>query len=688
MLYTNRLLSETSPYLQQHAHNPVDWYPWGDEALQKARLEDKPILVSIGYSSCHWCHVMERESFEDVQVAEFMNQHFINIKIDREERPDLDHVYMDALQAMTGSGGWPLNVFLTPDLKPFYGGTYFPPVKLHNRSSWREILFAISQTFKEKRAEVETQANQLVQHLKDANSFGLAQKQVLDLPAEELFIKRQADVMFANIMQSADAVWGGFGKAPKFPQTFTIRYLLQYYYFTQNQTALKQACLSLDKMIDGGIYDQVGGGFARYSTDTEWLAPHFEKMLYDNALLVIVLSDAYKITKQERYKTAITETLQFIEREMTSSVYGFYSALDADSEGGEGKYYTWTKKEVEELLKEDADLFCSFYDISGEGNWEHVNIPRIVQSRDEFCAVHKLNTDVFDSVMKNCLLKLLKARNKREKPLLDDKIILGWNALMNSAYSKAFAATGIEAYRTTAINNMEFLLKTFQNGEGVFSHVYKDGQAKHSAFLDDYAFLIQSLIHLQEITSNTVWLEKAKDLVTVVIRFFSEPDSDYFCFTPNSQPDMIVRKKEVYDGATPSGNAVMAANLLYLGTVYDTPEWKKQSVRMLDGLKETVVKYPGSFGVWSALYLNMIDGLNELAVVGMDFAEKREALLAFFLPDVILQSGEKEDSKFPLLAGKTPPFGETLIYLCRNYSCQSPTPYPLKIKELLSFKGI
>lgn len=688
MQYTNRLASESSPYLQQHAHNPVDWFPWGDEALQKARQEDKPILVSIGYSSCHWCHVMERESFEDVNTAELMNQHFINIKIDREERPDLDHIYMDALQAMTGSGGWPLNVFLTPDLKPFYGGTYFPPVKMHNRASWTEVLSAISKAFTERREEIENQAEQLVKHIKDANSFGLTQKPMLALPAEELFIKRQADVMFANIMQSADTIWGGFGKAPKFPQTFTIRYLLQYYYFTQNKTALQQACLSLDKMIEGGIYDQVGGGFARYSTDAEWLAPHFEKMLYDNALLVMAMSDAYKITRHERYKTAIIETLDFIEREMTSPENGFYSALDADSEGVEGKYYTWSKKEIDELLGEDAALFCSFYDISEDGNWEHVNIPRIKQEVNAFCVTHLLDVAAFDSRMKSCCSKLLEARNKRIRPLLDDKIILGWNALMNSAYSKAFAALGIEDYRKKAIDNMDFLLNAFQTDEGTFAHVYKSGEAKHPAFLDDYAFLIQSLIHLQEISSLTNYLEKAKDLADLVIRHFSEPETGYFYFTPNYQPDIIVRKKEIYDGATPSGNAVMAFNLLYLGTIYDNQDWKNQSIKMLDGLQEIVIQYPGSFGVWATLYLALVDGLNELAVIGKEFATKRDEILGIYLPDIVLQAAPEEDRKFPLLAGKTPPFAETLIYLCRNYSCQTPTPEPLKIKEVLSFKGI
>jgi len=444
MQHTNRLAKENSPYLLQHAHNPVDWYPWGDEALQRAKAEDKPILVSIGYSSCHWCHVMERESFEDETTAAIMNQHFVNIKIDREERPDLDHVYMDALQAMTGSGGWPLNIFLTPELKPFYGGTYFPPVKVHNRGSWKDVLSGVSTAYNERRSEIEAQANELLAHLENANSFGIEKGLSIDIPVEELFLQKHADEMFANIMQTADKEWGGFGRAPKFPQTFTIRYLLQYYHFTGNNEALEQACLSLDKMIEGGIYDHVGGGFARYSTDTEWLAPHFEKMLYDNALIVMALSEAYQLTKKELYKKTIIETLRFVENQMTSAEYGFYSALDADSEGVEGKYYTWTKAEVDEILKQNSYLFCRYYDITDHGNWEEVNIPRTKKAAEVFCAENGLDTVVFYEQMEKCLQQLLFEREKRTRPLLDDKLILSWNALMNSAYSKAFAALGIE----------------------------------------------------------------------------------------------------------------------------------------------------------------------------------------------------------------------------------------------------
>jgi uncharacterized protein len=686
MNFSNRLIKETSPYLLQHAHNPVDWFPWGDEALQKAKEEDKPILISIGYSSCHWCHVMERESFEDVTTANIMNQHFINIKIDREERPDLDHIYMDAVQAMSGSGGWPLNVFLTPDLKPFYGGTYYPPVRAYNRSSWKEVLHGIVLAFKEKRSEIMEQATELTNHMQNANSFGTDKAFSIDLPKEELFFQKQANDMFDAVMKNADRSFGGFGNAPKFPQTFTINYLLQYYFFTKSAEALQQACLSLDKMIEGGIYDHVGGGFARYSTDAEWLAPHFEKMLYDNALLVCSLSDAYQLTHKQSYFRAIQETLLFVEREMTSPENGFYSALDADSEGVEGKYYTWTKQEVDAVLGNNAELFCSFYDITDHGNWEEVNIPRIKTPAPDFCRHHLLNEAEFDTQMKSCLQQLYVHRNKRIRPLLDDKIILSWNALMNTAYSKAFAATGNEAYRKKAIANMEFLLQAFGSDKDVsLQHVWKNNTAKFPAFLDDYAFLIQALLQLQEITSNFYYIEKAGQLTEYVISAFSEDETGYFFYTPQGQQDIIFRKKEVYDGAVPSGNAVMSSNLYQLGILFNRPEWVNRSVLMLGALSQPIIRYPSSFGVWAAHMLNLIYNYNEIAVVGKDYEEARDKLLELYIPGKILQAAADQVQSWPLLANKRNSQNCSFYYLCTNYSCKQPVQttadFYLLIKE-------
>jgi len=399
-MHSNRLINETSPYLLQHAHNPVDWYPWGEEALQKAKQANKPILVSIGYAACHWCHVMERESFEDEITAAFMNDHFINIKIDREERPDLDHIYMDAVQAMTGSGGWPLNVFLTPEAKPFYGGTYFPPVAAFNRMSWKDVLSAVQKAYSEKKDEIRSQAENLTEHLSASNSFGIEKPG--QTKSETVFLQENLNSIAEHILQQADTQWGGFGRAPKFPQTFSIQFLLRHYHFTKDEKALKQALLSLDRMIYGGIYDQMGGGFARYSTDNEWLAPHFEKMLYDNALLIGVLSEAYQLTKSELYADTIHHCMQFIEREMLSTENGFYSALDADSEGVEGKFYTWNKTEIELLLKEDAALFCDLYGVHENGNWEHTNILWVKESFEIFAAKKGIDLAEMKIKINNC----------------------------------------------------------------------------------------------------------------------------------------------------------------------------------------------------------------------------------------------------------------------------------------------
>ena len=436
---TNHLIIETSPYLLQHAHNPVDWYPWGETALQKAKELNKPILVSIGYSACHWCHVMERESFENETAAKIMNEHFINIKIDREERPDLDHIYMDAVQAMSGGGGWPLNVFLTPDAKPFFGGTYFPPVKAFNRSSWTDVLQGIAEAWKERKNEIESQAENLVAYLQQSNGFGQT-KNAVHIPEEENKFKEQCHHIFQTIMKTADKEWGGFGNAPKFPQTFVIQYLLQYHYFTNNKEALQQALLSIDKMLQGGIYDHIGGGLARYSTDKEWLAPHFEKMLYDNALLINVMCDAYQITGDKNYENAIRKTIAFVQEELMNTEGGFYAALDADSEGEEGKYYVWQKEEIDAILGNDATIFCNYFDVTNEGNWEEKNILRILKPLDEFVKEQGIDKAQFEQKIKESLQSLFHKRNERIKPQLDDKIILSWNALILTALCKAAAA--------------------------------------------------------------------------------------------------------------------------------------------------------------------------------------------------------------------------------------------------------
>ena len=658
-MHTNKLINETSPYLLQHAHNPVNWFPWNDEALNRAKNENKPILVSIGYAACHWCHVMERESFENEETAAIMNENFINIKIDREERPDLDHIYMDAVQAMTGSGGWPLNVFLTPEGKPFYGGTYFPPQRAFNRPSWKEILLSVSQAFKERRHEIDAQAENLTEHLTQSNSFGFQKGD------DDIFVQATLDEIFSNIIKQADEVWGGFGKAPKFPQTFTIQFLLRYHHKTKNKKALDQAVLSLDKMISGGIYDQVGGGFARYSTDTEWLAPHFEKMLYDNALLVSVISEAYQLTGHERYREVISETIGFVQRELTDASGGFYSALDADSEGEEGKFYVWNKNEVIKVLGEDAELFCAYYDITEKGNWEGKNILRVKTTSEEFAKNQKIDPVKLNSLLGKSKEKLLEKRSERARPSLDDKIILGWNALMNSALSKAFAATGEESYRQLAIDNMQFLLKNFKADQkpepltsdfrpqtSGFHHTWKNGKAKFPAFLDDYAFLISALIQLQEITADSSWLLKARGVTESVLRDFSDQETDLFYYTAAGQQDVIIRKKEIYDGALPSGNSVMATNLHYLAIVFDKKDWQLRSQKMVSTLRNVIRKYPTSFGNWAGLLEEITVGTSEIAITGKNIAHTLKNILKYYLPNRVLMAAESEEKLFPLLAGK------------------------------------
>lgn len=669
MQKTNRLVNESSPYLLQHAHNPVDWFPWGEEALQKAKDENKPILVSIGYAACHWCHVMERESFEDEATAAVMNANFINIKIDREERPDLDHIYMDAVQVMTGSGGWPLNVFLTPECKPFYGGTYFPPTEAFNRPSWKNLLHGIAEAFREKPDEIFSQAENLTEHLINANSFG---QSIQKDGSGDVLSKDKLHLVFENIMKSADENDGGFGKAPKFPQTFTIHNLLTYFSLFKNEKALKQACLSLDKMIQGGIYDQVGGGFARYSTDREWLVPHFEKMLYDNALLVTVISEAFQLTHKKLYKRTIKQTIDYIKREMLSPENGFYAALDADSEGIEGKYYVWHYDEVKELLGEDAELICEFYDITHEGNWEEKNILHLPISLEQFAKNKNIPEEEWASSVQQANSTLLAERNKRIRPQLDDKILLGWNALMNTSLSKAYAALGDESYKELAVKNMKFILSKFRKGAtDSFFHTYKNNVAKNPAFLDDYACLIQALIHLQEITGNMEYLDQAQKLTAFVIENFREEASVFFYFTHRDQHDVVIRKKEIYDSAVPSGNSIMAWNLLYLAIVYDRTEWSENVVKMLKALLQTTVSYPTSFGVWADILQKVVTGIDEIALTGENSDKLHKEILHIFIPHKILQVSAYENEKFPLLTGKV--FTEKpYIFLCKNYACQAP----------------
>jgi len=678
-MHNNRLASESSPYLLQHAHNPVDWYPWGEDALARAKSEDKPILISIGYSACHWCHVMERESFEDESVAAIMNEHFVNIKIDREERPDLDHIYMDAVQAMTGSGGWPLNVFLTPDARPFYGGTYFPPRPMHNRASWKDVLTSIHTRFRENRKEIESQSENLIAYLSSANAFGGVSGKDENSEDHSFSLEKLATIA-SNILQTADQDEGGFGRAPKFPQTLVIQFLLRDYYYSGRDESLKQACLSLDKMISGGIYDQVGGGFARYATDSQWLVPHFEKMLYDNALLVISMCEAYQLTGKESYKRCITQTLDFVQRELSAPSGGFYSALDADSEGEEGRYYVWDRREIEEILGEDARLFCACFQVTTGGNWEGKNILFLRDDLDSFAMKMNLIPEQWRANVDACLQKLLESRSRRVRPLLDDKILLGWNALMITACCKAYAALGKDEYREIAAKNLEFLWEKMKgSGINLFHHAYQKGQSRFPGFLDDYAYLIAALIHMQEITGDAEYLLRARDLTEWTIRYFEEEGNGYFFYTREGQEDVIIRKIEMIDGAIPSGNSVMASNLLYLSIVFDRPGWKEIAVRNCRKLEAAITQYPGSFGFWATQFQALTYGMDELVVSGKGAEEALKKLLQNFIPFRVIQSATPQNHSFPLLNGK-PSLDRVQIFLCRDYTCQSPVS---EIDELI-----
>ncbi|MES2775157.1 MAG: thioredoxin domain-containing protein [Bacteroidota bacterium] len=671
----NRLIHQTSPYLLQHAHNPVDWYPWGEEALQKAKAENKPILVSIGYSACHWCHVMERESFEDQSTADLMNSHFINIKIDREERPDIDAIYMDAVQMISGSGGWPLNVFLTPEAKPFYGGTYFPPVKAFNRSSWKDVLYSINQAWQEKPTEIIAQAENLTEHIRTSTMFGNT------AAGDAVFSKEQLETIAANLLKNADTAWGGFGKAPKFPQTMSIQFLLRHYYFTKDEAALTHALLSLDKMICGGMYDQLEGGFARYCTDNEWLVPHFEKMLYDNALLLSVISEAWQLTGKEIYKQTIEQTMNFIRQQWVSAEGGFYSAFDADSEGVEGKFYVWSKQEVDEILGQDTGLFCKYYDVTEHGNWEDTNILWVKQPLEEFCKEHQLHQADTAITLERSRQKLLDTRARRIFPLLDDKMLMGWNALMITACCKAYAALQNEDWLSMAEQANGFIEQYLMDDSGRFYHNYKK-TAANPAFLDDLAYYVQALIHLAEVTGNNQYLHKARLYTEKLFSDFKDAESPFFFYTPVWQQDIILRKKEWYDGATPSGNSTMAWNLHYLSIVFDKPTWKEQSVEMVATVAATSQRYPTSFSNWSCMLQQLVNGTKEIAVSGPGSRRLLHEILVKYIPGKILQSQDKLNDDFPLLQHKWDNT-KTEIFFCSNYACKAPVTSVAALLDLL-----
>ena len=680
--FTNELINESSLYLLQHAHNPVQWYAWGDKALQLAKSTDKPILVSIGYSACHWCHVMERESFENTEVAQFMNEHFINIKIDREERPDLDHIYMDAVQILSGSGGWPLNVFLTPDGRPFYGGTYFPPAKAFNRPSWIDILNFIKDIWADKRTEVETQASKLLQHIDAVSSSLNNQIESTSYSSNNSEYSQEFCEEIKNkILKTADLMQGGFGTAPKFPQTFSIQYLISYSHFCKDEKALNHALFSLKTMLRGGIYDQIAGGLSRYSTDEKWLAPHFEKMLYDNALLINVICDAFQISKDLEFKHAIEKTISFCLNEMYNNNGGFYAAIDADSEGEEGKFYVWEKSELEMILGKDAEIFCEYYGVKESGNWEGKNILHVSNEDDFFANSINISVDDLKAKLADSEKKLLAERNKRIRPATDDKILLGWNALMLTALCKASAALKNEKYKRIALSLYDFIKKEFSRDGQVTFHTYKNGIVRYNAYLDDYAYLIQACIHLQELTGDEKYLDEAKLLTQYVIDNFKQSDGSLFYYTNINQSDIVIRKVEIYDNAIPSGNSVMSENLFYLSVILDKEEWKNHSIDMIRRVRPLIEKHPNSFAVWANSILKQQTGILEIVVTGQKCEALSQEILMIFMPNKVFQKSNVE-KEYPLLKNKKYE-KDGLIYVCRNFSCLKPVNNIIDFKKLV-----
>ena len=661
--HMNLLQFETSPYLLQHASNPVHWHPWSDEAFRKAAAEHKPILLSIGYSSCHWCHVMAHESFEDEETAQLMNELFINIKLDREEYPDIDHVYMDAVQAMTGSGGWPLNVFLMPDRKPFYGGTYFPPERAHGRASWKEVLINVSQFYSQNGDEVAAQAKKLYQHL-------LSLQPTIPTPSQNDYPDNITEIvhqMAQSLMLQADRLDGGFGAAPKFPSTFGLTFLLNYATRFQHQDSLDHVVLSLQKMINGGIYDQLGGGFSRYSTDKKWIAPHFEKMLYDNALLMELLSKAYAHTKHELFEQTIDHTFQWLSDEMTHEHGGFYTALDADSEGEEGKFYTWTYEEICSLIdKKWLAEFVLYYQIRKEGNWEHTNI---LHTHEE--VKHQVSSE-FLSVLPELKSKLLAIRNQRISPMRDDKILLGWNALMNKALVSVYLFTGHQKYVGAAEKNMQFLLEAMASEEHLFFHTYRQGVAKIPAFADDLAYLAQALLQLAKATGQTKYVEKAIEIVQYMTTNFTAKNGIYFSLTHRFYQQTDIQKVDTLDSALPSVNSVMADVLEDLShwTLDSSDAQRSKQMRLLTW--EMTVKYPSSLGIWANGLLKMTDSAVEVSMVGEQAAEFILDLhTKSYIPFVSYLTSRGIDDSIPAFKGKFQQ-GETLIFVCRQQQCLRP----------------
>ncbi|TAE32946.1 MAG: thioredoxin domain-containing protein [Cytophagales bacterium] len=686
----NRLANETSPYLLQHAHNPVDWYPWGEEALTKARDEDKPILVSIGYSACHWCHVMERESFEREPIAKHMNERFVCIKVDREERPDVDAIYMDAVQAMGVRGGWPLNVFLLPDTRPFYGITYAPP------QQWVNLLAGVRNAFDEHRDDLITSAegftNEL--NLSDSVRFGLAN-------TEPQFSVAVATKLFEKLATKFDTQKGGLARAPKFPMPSIYTFLLNYSQLTDDDRALDQLTLTLNRMALGGLYDQMGGGFSRYSVDEDWFAPHFEKMLYDNGQLLTLYADAWRTTGNPLYKQTVYQTIAFAQRELLSPEGGFYSALDADSEGEEGKFYTWTTDELSDLLGPDFDWFSDLYSIQEDGNWEHEtghgktgrNILHRTLTDEQFARQADWTQEELEEMLTYVRQKLMAVRETRIRPGLDDKILCSWNGLMLKGLVSAYRAFDEPEFLTLALRLAHFLLHNMRDKRnGRLWHSYKLGRAKQAGFLEDYAAVIDGLIGLYQATFAENWLTEADQLTQYVLNNFSDTTTEgaeadpLFFFTDKNSEDLIARRKELFDNVIPASNSIMAHNLRTLSLLLDRPTYAERADRMLGRVQPLIENNADYLSNWAALYVRRVLPSVEIAIVGPQAADYRRELEAHLSAGVIFSGTTRRDATLcvsALLQGRGMVGNQTTIYVCQDRACQLPVTSVAEAIDLL-----
>ncbi|HEY0738164.1 MAG TPA: thioredoxin domain-containing protein [Herpetosiphonaceae bacterium] len=669
--HTNRLINETSPYLRQHAHNPVDWYPWGEEALTKARAEDKPILLSVGYSACHWCHVMERESFEDEATAQVMNSYFVNIKVDREERPDIDTIYMQAVQALTQHGGWPMTVFLTPDGEPFYGGTYFPPEPRYGMPGFQQLLEAMHDVWINRRDDAVTSARELASQLASA----------AEIPPSNISLTAQLlDRAATSIKQRFDARNGGWGGAPKFPAPQTIDFLLRTYQRHSDQTALQQVEATLLKMAHGGMYDQLGGGFHRYSVDERWLVPHFEKMLYDNAQLARVYLHAYQLTGNAEYRRIVEETLDYVKREMTAPEGGYYAAQDADSEGVEGKFFVWSLAEVRQALGEDAALFAQIYDVTAQGNWEHTNILHLPRPLEDIARVTGKSVERLREVVERGKRTLFAIREQRVHPGLDDKVLANWNGLMLGAMAEAGRVLGRSDYLDSARRNAEFVLSTMRRDDRLL-HTYKDGQAKIRGFLSDYALYAEGLIALYRATFETRWLLAAQSLAEHLLDHFWDNTDGGFFQTSDEHETLIARPKDLFDEAVPSGNAVAAQVLLQLAALVGDPEYDRRGRATIELVTGGLQRYPTAF----ATMLNALDFAlatpREVAIMGDPAQPTTQQFFAAldqrFMPNLIVAAAQPDNTAaielIPLLRDRPQQNGQPTAYVCRSFVCNLPT---------------